>query len=65
MLIFTALSYALRQFNNRTLTHSIYDKVSLAVYEDRWAQTLLPIVVMGKATHGCLYATQNYWHMRK
>ena len=42
------------------LTKSVGDEVGAGVDEYGWAQSLLPVVVVGEAPHGCLNAPEYY-----
>ena len=45
------------------LAHAIDEEVGTAIDEDRGHEPVLPVVVMGKASHGCLDATDDDGHI--
>lgn len=45
------------------LAHAIEDHVGTAVAEDALHQPVLPIVVVGEPSHGCLNAAQDHGHV--
>lgn len=45
--------------------HSVDDEVSLRVAQDRRTESVLPIVVMCEAAHGCFDTAQDHGYVRK
>ena len=56
---FLLLLIPLGDGGHRFLSHSIYEEVGLAVHQDGWHESVVPIVVVCESAHGGFYATDD------
>ena len=55
----SAGGYETGQLAHGALAHAINNHIGMRVDKDTWAESVLPVVIMGQPAHGSLYATED------